>query len=164
MLREAAAWEANRPTTEKIVMAISLRSKGHKDRLGPESTLMKWRSYHDPILIRGWIRPPNTCLFCGMGSFSLPPPQQPETSLTFLPLQCPTYKQRDSHFPPQGGDGAWSNSVAFSTTKPPGLYFSMNKAGQLRLSKGSEGDLGSWTWNINYFYLHSRQIYRKRGC
>lgn len=36
MLREAAAWEANKPTTEKIVMAISLRSKGHKDRLAKE--------------------------------------------------------------------------------------------------------------------------------
>lgn len=42
MLREAAAWEANKPTTEKIVMAISLRSKGHKDRLAKERTLMKW--------------------------------------------------------------------------------------------------------------------------
>lgn len=31
MQREAVAWEANRPSTEKIVMAVSLRSKGHKD-------------------------------------------------------------------------------------------------------------------------------------
>lgn len=30
MLREAAAWEAKRPTAEKIVMAISLRSKRHR--------------------------------------------------------------------------------------------------------------------------------------
>lgn len=29
MHREVVAWEANRPTTEKMVMAISLRSKGH---------------------------------------------------------------------------------------------------------------------------------------
>lgn len=52
MLREAAAWEANRPTTEKTVMAISLRSKGHTKT----GTLMKWQSfstYHDPTLIRG---------------------------------------------------------------------------------------------------------------
>lgn len=31
MQREAVAWEANRPSTEKMVMAVSLRSKGHKD-------------------------------------------------------------------------------------------------------------------------------------
>lgn len=37
MHREVLAWEANRPTTEKMVMAISLRSKGHTvsgDRFG----------------------------------------------------------------------------------------------------------------------------------
>lgn len=34
MLREAAAWEANSPTPEKMVMAVSFRSEGHT-QVGP---------------------------------------------------------------------------------------------------------------------------------
>ena len=31
MQREAVAWEENRPSTEKTVMAVSLRSKGEEE-------------------------------------------------------------------------------------------------------------------------------------
>ena len=68
MLREAAAWEANRPSAEKTVMAISLRSKGHKDRLAPQSTLIKMATDLD---ISSSSSPYGFSLFRGCHSKSL---------------------------------------------------------------------------------------------